>query len=145
MKRLVASIAVLFLFVAVPPRSARADDLDELLASYARALNAHDAGKLAGMYAEDGLLLPPDGPMIRGRAAIRTFWAARVGGFVRLAAVERRAGEDTAYLIGTYRLGEPPEGKFVLCLRRTKMRNGVWEITADMWNSSHGAGLQPAI
>jgi uncharacterized protein (TIGR02246 family) len=144
MKRLAASIAALLLFLAVLPPSARADDLDELLSAYARALNAHDAGKLAGMYAEDGLLLPPDGPMIRGRAAIQSFWAARVGGFVRLAAVERRAGEDIAYLIGTYRLGEPPEGKFVLCLKRTRARNGAWEITADMWNSSKGAGLQPA-
>ena len=44
------------------------------------AHDAHDAAGLAALYAEDGMLMPPDGSRVPGRAAIAEYYRAQWAG-----------------------------------------------------------------
>ncbi len=138
--------APLFLLfcAAVCLRAAETDDADAVLSRYADAYNRHDAAALAALYAEGGLLLPPDRAIVRGRRAIEEFWKKNMGTGLTLKTLERSVGTDVGYLVGNYSFpGEPDRGKFVVCLKRGK--TGGWQIGADIWNSGDiGGRLVPA-
>ncbi|MGH9315960.1 MAG: YybH family protein, partial [Thermoanaerobaculia bacterium] len=98
---------------------------------------------LADLYAEDGLLLPPNRAPVRGRRAIEKFWKKEMGIGLTLKTLERSVGTDVAYLVGNYSFpGEPDAGKFLICLKRGK--TGGWQIGADMWNSNNTGAVVPA-
>ena len=124
-------------------RAAETGEADAVLSRYAEAYNRHDAAALAALYAEDGLLLPPDRALVRGRRAIEKFWKNHMGTGLTLKILERSVGTDVAYLVGNYSFpGEPDAGKFLVCLKRGK--TGGWQIGADMWNSNNAGALVPA-
>lgn len=62
--------AVLGLAVPGFTQGATAPALDKLLSEFVAAYNAKDPAKLASLYAEDGVLMPPGTPMIHGRSNI---------------------------------------------------------------------------
>jgi uncharacterized protein (TIGR02246 family) len=113
---------------------------------FAVATNAGDVDKVAGTYAEDGLLLPPGAPPVKGRAAIREFW----NGFLQPYAVTLTLGTDRvegrgdlAYIVGHYHLvttpkakgtrALPPEdGKYSEVLKR--QADGSWRYVVDMYS-----------
>jgi len=124
-------------------RAAETGEADAVLSRYAEAYNRHDAAALASLYAEDGLLLPPDRALVRGRRAIEKFWKKHMGAGLALRILERSVGTDVAYLAGNYSFpDEPDAGKFLACLKRGK--TGGWQIGADMWNSNNEARFVPA-
>jgi uncharacterized protein (TIGR02246 family) len=62
----------------VPPAVDTAADeaaLKEITVTWFNAYNAGDADTVAGLYAEDAVLMPPHAPVAHGRAAIREFVA----------------------------------------------------------------------
>jgi len=111
----------------VDPELARVAD------AFAAAFNAGDAAAAAGVFAEDGIEMPPDRPAVRGRAAIEAYYRTLFSGPVRLSNfrlshADGRASGDLAYLTGTSTVlvsppgGAPPQtqaGKYVVVLRRT--------------------------
>ncbi|MFW6079382.1 MAG: YybH family protein [Gemmatimonadota bacterium] len=113
---------------------------DALLARLGRG----DAAGAAALYAPDALLLPPDGRVIEGRDAIRSFWAATVASTRILDAASnttdvRRDG-GLASVASRYTLvtstdgGDEVEsrGTTLLVWRRT---GDGWRIHADMWTA----------
>ena len=164
---------LLFLLAAagafpLPARSTDETDAEDLVQRYLAAYNAQDPVALARLYTEDGLLLPPGGSPVRGRAAIRSYWTkssrrgltfdilqkdvcGEAGYFVgRYAARESSQGEfqranEPLTLLRTARR-QPENGNFVLCLKRGE--SGHWRISTDMWNSNAQSGFilaaQPA-
>ena len=48
-----------------------APQLLELSKQYQTAVKARDAAKVAALYAEDAVLMPPDTPAVKGRSAIQ--------------------------------------------------------------------------
>lgn len=105
------------------------------------AVRRGDADAAARFYAPDGLLLPPDGSVVRGRAAIRSFWAAGAGFdsvATDLIAIERDgtlASHTGRYVIWTtvgYGKSEATEGIFLIVWQ--KDADGEWRVQADMWN-----------
>lgn len=96
--------------------------------------------------AEDVVLLPPNGPRVSGRQAVREWalptasarhWSARWKADV----VDVSASGDVAHAVGTYELGYEDAGgrairdagKFVNTFRRQP--DGQWRATAVMFNS----------
>src|SRR3954469_10577268 len=72
-------------------------------------VKAKDAPGIAEMYAEDGAVMPPNGPIGKGRAAIEQAWASmmRTPGFDLTFTPEQiivSASGDMALDRGTYRL-----------------------------------------
>jgi len=99
-------------------------------------------GDLSELYAEDAVVMPPNGPTVFGRSAIRDFWdGVRKAGVAR---VETRTvevsgtGGDTTYEAGTYVLYDASgkaidDGKYVVIWRR---EGKPWHLYRDIWNSN---------
>ncbi len=114
------------------------------VAAFERNVRAQDASGVAeAFYAEDGMVMPPDQPVVRGRARIAEFWQGMFNAGLREAALtieQLEASGDIAYEIGRFELqvGEAkPTGKYVVVHRR--QANGKWRAIADMF-SFNGAG-----
>lgn len=115
--------------------------------AFMAAANAGDAGKIAEVYAEDGVLLAPNLPPQKGRDAVKAFW----GGFLDAYTVRFEVASDTiegrgdlAYNQGHYRFTAVPkakgvpgvadEGKFLEILK--KQPDGSWKYVIDMYSSN---------
>src|SRR5688500_13468482 len=67
---------------AVPDTAALRRALERVNALELDAIQRGDARAAAGFFAEDAVLLPPDGRVLRGRAAIEAYWAAGAGSVI---------------------------------------------------------------
>jgi len=116
--------------VALPP------EFERVLHDYERAWSHKDASALASLFVEDGFVLSPGSPMVRGRAAIEQFYRGSGGASLALRAVAFASEGRVAYIIGAYseHVGDPDRGKFTLTLRRGP--SGPWMIVSDMDNGN---------
>ena len=115
--------------VSLPPELAR------VLTDYEAAWSKRDPAALAGLFAEDGFVLPSGRPPVRGRAAIQKHYTGH-GGPLSLRAIAYATEGGVGYILGGYTdtAGKPDIGKFTLTLR--KGSNGRWLIVSDMDNSN---------
>jgi ketosteroid isomerase-like protein len=116
----------------------------EIEAQNARFMDAArrgDARAISSLYVERAWLLPPNAPLIQGKADIEAFWAAR---FERVAAVTLTTvdviglGGDGAREVGTSLVmlkdgSEPVAGKYMVVWRRSE---GEWRLESDMMNGN---------
>jgi ketosteroid isomerase-like protein len=129
-----------------PSTALTASDRDSIRAYVARfdqTILAQDWPAAVAFYSEDAVLLPPGGPEVQGRAAIRKFFE----GFPKFAVfkqqVEEIQGDDSlAYPEGSFETsmvlpgGKTPiknKGKVLGVWR--KQANGSWVVTRVIWNS----------
>jgi uncharacterized protein (TIGR02246 family) len=115
--------------------------IDKLNESFMAAFQKGDTAAIGQMYAEDAYLLPSGGEMVRGRAAIQTFWtkaAEGIGDFKLTTVDVKPLGNDAAREIGTFTLktkGQPPQevaGKYVVVWQKV---GGDWKLATDIWNT----------
>jgi uncharacterized protein (TIGR02246 family) len=110
---------------------------------FIQALRRGDAVECAGVYPNDGIILPPNAPMQRGKQAIQEFFQALIDMGIRdatLETVELDTHGDTAIEIGRYTLrtqaaaGQPADtGKYMVVWRRQP--KGPWKVSWDMFSS----------
>jgi ketosteroid isomerase-like protein len=156
----------LFLLVAavafpLPARSSDEGDAEALVRRYLGAYNAQDPVALAALYAEDGLLLPPNGGPVRGRDAIKNYWTNSGRRGLSFDILKKEVCGEAGFFVGRYQAREtsrgefqlaqrplallsnpqrqPEQGNFVLCVRRGE--TGSWRIAADMWNTNAQFGF----
>ena len=112
---------------------------------WVEAVKNKDAGAIADLYAEDGVLMPPNAQLAQGRDAIRDAWE----GMLQLpnfslqfepTRIETAEAGDMAYEIGTYNLSFKPApgevedaGKYVVVWTKEE---GDWKAAADIFNSN---------
>lgn len=115
--------------VSLPPELAR------VLTDYEAAWSKKDPAALAGLFAEDGFVLPNGRTPVRGRAEIQKYYTGH-GGALSLRALAYAAEGAVGYIIGGYTdtAGKPDIGKFTLTLR--KGPDGRWLIVSDMDSSN---------
>jgi len=115
------------------PSVALPAELDRVLRDYEQAWRNRDAGALAGLFTEDGFVLRPGHPPVRGRDAIEDAYQ-NSGGRLHLRALAFEASGPTAYIVGGYTSTPkwPDAGTFIITLR--KGPDDRWRITADMDN-----------
>lgn len=115
--------------VTLPPELAR------VLTDYEAAWSKKDPTALAGLFAENGFVLPNGNPPVRGRAAIQKFYTGH-GGPLSLRALAYATEGGVGYIIGGYTdaAGKPDIGKFTLTLK--KGADGRWLILSDMDNGN---------
>jgi len=117
--------------------------LDKLSKAYMSAFNARDAAKVAALYKEDAVLMPPNQAMVKGRANIQSFWAAALkegAASLQLRPMESSIGGTQAFEAGTYTLATKgaggaaatENGKYVIVLHRV---GADWQIAYDIYNS----------
>jgi ketosteroid isomerase-like protein len=115
--------------VTLPPELAR------VLTDYEAAWSKKNAAALAGLFAEDGFVLPNGKTPVRGRPAIQKYYTGH-GGPLSLRAIAYAAEGSVGYIIGGYTgtAGKPDIGKFTLTLK--KGADGRWLIMSDMDSSN---------
>jgi ketosteroid isomerase-like protein len=107
----------------------------------AERFNAGDMYAVAGLYAADALLLPPNAPSVRGRNAIMSHWMERRrqgARNLRLRTTELQQEGDRVIELGVYEVdrgpGSAPErGKFMVIWKRNV--RGQWELHRDMYSA----------
>lgn len=114
--------------VSLPP------PLDRVLRDYETAWSAGDERALAGLFAEDGFVMPMGGLPVRGRAAIEAEYAKAGGAPLALRAIAFATEGATGFILGCYapKANEPDQGKFTLTIK--KEASGRWLIFSDMDN-----------
>src|SRR5262245_8238799 len=107
-------------------------------------VKAKDAASIAQLYTDDGAVMPANGPIGKGHAAIEKTWVSllQTPGFDLTFAPEQivvAQSGDMALDRGTYRLtvapaGKPQHdtGKYVVVWRKV---GGTWKAAADIFNS----------
>jgi ketosteroid isomerase-like protein len=124
--------------VACAPQDQSAE-LAALTDGWENALNAGDVETLAGLYAEDCVLMPPNFELATGQAAVRETFGGMIaagltGGLDTIKAV---AAGGVGYHTGTYWLKDAngttiDRGKYMEGWQKV---GGEWKIVHDIWNS----------
>lgn len=140
----VALAALVVCAVLAPERASAATDpaLDAITVQFAAAVNAKDAGRVAAFYADDAVMMAPNEPMIRGRAAIekryRSEFEAGITGLI-LRPMDSVANATIAFEAGTSTVGlksssgtELASGKYVVIYKNV---GGSWKIAYDIYTS----------
>ena len=118
-------------------------ELDRVLRDYERLWKAGDAAALVMLFTEDGFVMQPGKPPVRGRDAMKRVYTGQGGGALKLRALAFAHADIVGYIIGAYGYGDAPGdmGKFTLTLRR--QRGGKWLIASDMDNGSRAPTRPP--
>lgn len=119
------------------------DALRKLTTDLVAAYNAKDPQKTASFFAGNGVLMPPNSPIVRGMEAVQTFYDNRFkqGGTGLEIDTDEIVGQgELAYVSGSYAVKNAPaggpetrdRGKFLWVAR--KMPPG-WRWEYQMWSS----------
>jgi ketosteroid isomerase-like protein len=113
--------------------------------AYLKAVLAGDVPAIAAMFQHDAVVMPPNQPLFKGRAAIGQFYAGLCHGPAKVTAftfthLDSTSIGETAYDIGTYKqtLTVPPghsvedTGKYSVILKRA---GNEWKIAYLIFNS----------
>lgn len=126
------------------PEAATTEELSQMNKDFAKALNDKDAVAASLLYSEDASLLPPNEPIVTGRANIQKYWQAALDAGttdVSVFTISTGSNGDLGYEIGRFQLSYPgadgkmivEKGKFTEILKRTA--NGKWISIYGMWSS----------
>ena len=119
---------------------------------WVKGYNANDVDTVADLYEEDAVLLPPGAAAVKGRAAIRAFFAkdmadsAKEGVKFSLGAKpDGGVSGDMGWVSGTYAVKDKSgrvvdAGKYLSVSRK---KGGKWLYLRDTWNSD-GPPAPPA-
>jgi uncharacterized protein (TIGR02246 family) len=109
------------------------------------AVKSKDIGTIVGLYAVDGVIMPPNAESAQGREAIRRSWEQLlqlpdVSFVFEPSTIRATEAGDMAYEIGTYALsfestqGRAEDiGKYVVVWTK---EDGVWKAAVDVYNSN---------
>ncbi len=114
---------------------------------WSRAAEGKDVEAILSFVADDAIFFPPDGPMLRGKEIIRSFWSELVEtpdfsvSWEATDAVVSSAG-DMGYTYGLALVTRKDEEgntdteltKYVTIWK--KQSNGSWQVVVDIWNSN---------
>jgi uncharacterized protein (TIGR02246 family) len=114
-------------------------DIDAVNRVFEEAARKGDLDRLASLYTSDAIALPPDGPLVRGRDAIKQMWgtiASQIGlKDVALRTLDLEVTGDVAHEVGEATL-QTGQGtvvvKFVVVWKRV---GGHWRLHRDIWNT----------
>lgn len=99
-------LALLVLAVPCHAQGTTSPVLVKLLTEFVAAYNEKNAERVASFYAEDGVLMPSDAPMIRGRANIKAVFQKQFEqrGVLQLGSMESEISGDRAVAAGVFTL-----------------------------------------
>lgn len=142
---LLASLAFMVAVAAPALAKKEREKIDERAAAWRKAFEERDAGRVASIYGEDGMLLPPNADVIQGIEAIATFWKGMmdIEATLQLTNQETHADGKLGYRLGTFKVFAKDgavldQGKYLEIWKRD---DDQWWMTRDIWNSS----LPPAV
>ncbi len=138
---LIAALALGAACGLVPGDAAVREAISARNQEFMTAVKAMDASAVAGLYTEDGQLLPPAAEPQSGRIAIKEYFLAMFGqgvSGVTLETLDLVPADSIAVETGTYAVAGPggatlDRGKYVVVW---KHEDGAWRLYRDIWNTS---------
>jgi ketosteroid isomerase-like protein len=126
-------------------KPATVEELGQMNRDFAAALTAKDAVAAAMVYDENASILPPNEPIVSGRANIQAYWQGAIDAGIIDASVktiDAKSNGDLGYEIGmfTMRFNGPNNdtiieaGKYTEILERNS--EGKWISTYGMWSAN---------
>jgi len=117
--------------------------IDSLAPEFASHVNQGHADVVAGFYAENAVLMPPNAPTASGRAAIQAAWAEFISMKPQLTITPQSvvANGPMAVERGVYSMSFTPPGATAPMtdtgkyLVHWRLLDGKWVIVDDIWNS----------
>lgn len=105
------------------------------------AVSGGDAAGLAGLYTDDGMVMPSNADFIKGKEAIQGFLQGLIDMGIKginLESSEVEGYGDTAIEVGTYALKDAEgqvldKGKYIVVWKNVE---GEWKLHRDIFNSS---------
>jgi uncharacterized protein (TIGR02246 family) len=127
-----------------PSASQQEEELRQASTEWDRSFNSGDAAKLASLYAELAISMPPNNPTLQGRKALQadfeSFFAANIARH-QTTVDKIEMDRDLAIEAAHYRLSYRPRaggaevvesGRHLECRRKI---DGQWRIVLEIWNS----------
>ena len=135
------TVAAAVVFTGIVEGQSKTDPaLNKLTAEFQTAYNAGEAAKVASMYADDAVLMPPDEQMVKGRSAIEARLKRDMQkgkATIKLSPSESAISGDHAHEAGTTTVtlpdGSTLSEKYLVVYKKV---GGTWKIAYDIWNSS---------
>lgn len=129
-------------------KSATVEELGQMNRDFAKALVAHDAAAAASVYTEGAAILPPNEPIVKGRANIQKYWQAGIDAGIVGASVhtiDAKSNGDLGYEIGSFEMQMKDstgkitveKGKYTEILKRNA--EGKWMSIYGMWSTDEPA------
>ena len=130
-----------------------ADAIKAVADAYVKAALAGDAKALAALYATDAVEMPPNQPLLKGRAAIQQYYEKEMGAGMKmnsftLSHLDTYASGDRGYDVGTFQQSITPTGssspmsdtgKYTVILKRS---GSTWQIAYAIYNSDQAPPKQ---
>jgi uncharacterized protein (TIGR02246 family) len=122
-------------------RGVTGEAIEAVADAYVKAALAGDAKAIAALYTEDAIEMPPNAPMVKGRAAILQYYQKEFGGGTTmnsftLVHLESQATGDRAYQQSVTPKGATSavtdSGKYAVILKRV---GGDWQVAYAIYNS----------
>jgi len=134
------TVAAAFVVTGIVQGQGKTDPaLNKLAADWAAAFNAKDAAKIASFYADDAVVMPPNQPIVKGRANIEAHFKGEIqqgATNFQLKPVESAISGSQAFEAGTSTMtlpgGQTDVGKYLVVLKRV---GNDWKIAYDIYNS----------
>jgi ketosteroid isomerase-like protein len=110
----------------------------QVSATLESAFNAKDIDKILTLYTENSVFMPPNKPLLRGRALLKGFYDSLLAGGskdLKITSGDVAGQGPLAYESGSYSMmngNVPDRGKFLFILRSM---NGTWKIEYTSWSS----------
>jgi uncharacterized protein (TIGR02246 family) len=139
-----AFAAALALSVSMPAHAQDDPNIEDLRSRYEAAFNGGDASQLAGLFAEDAVIMPPNVDAVEGRSAIEQHYGTVFGqaapSGLSIDTRETRQLGDAMLDIGTFSFtatspdGQtgPVTGDYLVVIERGD--GDQWLITRHIWN-----------
>jgi ketosteroid isomerase-like protein len=116
------------------------ESVAETYKAFEQAFHRGDADWISRVYTEDAELLPPQAPVVKGRAAIAQAWRGIVGSGgnnLRIEMLELQESGDWAYEVGRFQASSPDgmilnSGKYIVIWER--QLTGEWKTHRDIFN-----------
>ena len=126
-------------------KSATIDELGQMNRDFAKALTAKDAVAAAIVYDENASILPPNEPIVIGRANIQAYWQGAIDAGIidaTVKTIDAKSVGNSGYEIGTFTMrfhGAKNDtivevGKYTEILELNK--EGKWMAIYGMWSSN---------
>lgn len=141
MRKLVVAVtftASLVITCIVQSQGSTDPTLNKLAAEWAAAFNARNASKIALLYADDAVVMPPNKPMVKGRANIEVHFKGELEQGptnFQLNPFQSAISGSQAFEVGTTTVtmpgGETDRGKYLVVLKRV---GNDWKIAYDIYN-----------
>jgi uncharacterized protein (TIGR02246 family) len=141
MRRLAVAvtIAIAVVVTVILQGQGKTDPELKLAPQWAAAFNAKDAVKIASLYAENAVVMPPNQPTVKGRANIETHWKGEIeqgATNMQLNPVASSISGSQAFEAGTSTVtlpgGQSERGKYLAILKRV---GNEWKIAYGIYNT----------